>query len=337
MQPEGVSIIICGYNAANRIQPTLNALQQQQFSREKINWEVIIIDNASTDNTSLVASEVWKKNFVTAFRIVREEKPGLMHARHKGLSEAKYEIVSFIDDDNWVEPFWVEKVVSVFSIDKNIGACGGSSEAVFETVQPDWFSTYENSFAVGKQAEATGYIENKKGYLWGAGLSIRKSLWQELLKHGFKNLTIGRDGKNVTAGEDTELCFAFRLLGYRLYYRQDLTLKHYMPLARMNFSYFKKMIIGFGKTNVRLNCYRLLLYPESFKFREWWYEGLVAIKSILKLSVAIIFISDQQAKLKAKVNRVYWIGYALQVMKDRKQLKSMTVEIKKVFKNFVIN
>ena len=327
----GVSIVICCYNSEKRIENTLIHLQHQKFDKP-LHWEVILVDNASADNTSSSAAEIWKRNPVTELRIVKEDTPGLMHARHRGLAESKYEIVSFIDDDNWVEEKWVEKIQRIFSSDAQIGACGGSSEAVFETTQPAWFSDNENSFAVGKQAHETGYIEDKKGFLWGAGLSFRKSLWQELLRRGFKNLTIGREGQNTTAGEDTELCYAFRLLGYRMYYQQDLTLQHFMPSARMNFSYFEKMNIGFGKANTRLNCYRVLLYPETFRLRPWWYEWAVATKSILKLTAIINSTSDQQVKQKAKAERAYWKGYAFQTMKDGPKLKSMIAEIKRVFK-----
>lgn len=331
LKPDGITIIICGYNAANRIEPTLRALQQQQFSGENISWEVLLVDNASTDNTAKVAADIWEENPVTRLKIVREEKPGLMNARHKGLATANYDIVSFIDDDNWVEEKWVVKVFNVFCYDEKIGACGGSSEAVFENVTPAWFSEYENNFAVGRQANESGFIENKKGFLWGAGLSFRKSLWTQLEERGFKNLTTGREGKNIYAGEDTELCYAFRLLGYRLYYKEDLTLKHFMPAGRMNFSYFEKMNVGFGKANARLNCYRVLLNSGNFKLRPWWYEWAVAIKQVLKYTFTILFTSNERKKNNAKVNRAYWKGYASQMMQDRGRLKSMIEEIRKVF------
>lgn len=65
---EGVSIIICCYNAQDRIVRTLEHIQQQRFFIP-IPWEVIVIDNASTDNTAEVAENVWKTNPVTDFKI----------------------------------------------------------------------------------------------------------------------------------------------------------------------------------------------------------------------------------------------------------------------------
>jgi len=318
---QGVSIIICCFNSAERLLPTLTHIAMQKVSNP-ILWEVILINNASTDTTVKTANEIWSQlNSDISFRIINEEKPGLIFARQRGLAEARYEFVSFIDDDNWVEENWIEKVYEVFILDDKIGICGGSSKAFFENSMPDWFNEYEKNFAVGKQAYESGYIENTTGFLWGAGLSFRKSLWIELQKKGFRNLTIGREGKEITAGEDTELCYAFRLLGYRLYYREDLTLRHFMPAVRMNFSYVKKMFFGFGKSNMYLNCYRVLLNPGNFKIRPWWYELSAAIKSIILLSIEILFISDQMKKRKNKTDRAYWKGYALQTWKGKSAIK----------------
>ena len=325
----GVSIIICAYNAAKRIIPTLQHLQKQQFSKP-VDWEVIVVDNASVDNTSVIASEVWNQDPVTNFSVVREEKPGLMYARQRGLESANYEIVSFIDDDNWVESRWVQKVADLFAMNEKIGACSGKSEAVFESVAPEWFPFFEDSFAVGRQANESGIVDDKKGYLWGAGFSFRKSLWFTLQKKGFKNLTVGRQGKNIYAGEDTELCYAFRLLGYQLYYNNDLSLKHYMPEGRMNFSYLEKMSKGFGMANVHLNCYRAMLYP-GFKLNAWWREWLSAIKEIIRQFFISIFSTDKRIIWKARTRKAYWKGYATQTWNEKSLVKRYVASVNDIF------
>jgi len=330
MKPDGVSIIICCYNAARRITPVLEALQCQQFSDSKPLWEVIVVDNASSDDTSKVAAEVWQKNPVTLFKVVKEPEPGLMFARKCGLNEAAFEIVSFIDDDNYVERYWVEKLVEVFSSDETIGACGGSSNAVFEKEAPEWFAEFENNFAVGKQMDKSGFIDEYKGFLWGAGLSFRKSLWIELQQRGFQNLTVGRQGKNISAGEDSELCYAFRLLGYKLFYRDDLTLQHFMPQARMQFSYLLQMAAGFGKSYARLNCYRVLLYP-GFVLKPWWYEWGASIKKQFQLSLHSFFISDKQKKRGIAFRKAYNKGYAKQVWEDKSARDKNLKLIKTIF------
>jgi glycosyltransferase involved in cell wall biosynthesis len=327
----GVSIIICCFNSAGRLLPTLSHIAKQKVSDE-VQWEVILVNNASTDDTVRKANEIWiKLNTDIPFRIINEDQAGLMYARQKGMAAAKYEFVSFIDDDNWVEENWVEKVYYILKNDHTIGACGGSSEAVFECDKPEWFMEYENNFAVGKQADETGYIENKAGILWGAGLTLRKSLWIELKMRGFKDLTIGREGKIMNAGEDTELCYAFRLLGYHLYYKEDLTLKHFIAAERMSYSYLEKLFFGFGKSNVHLNCYRVLLNPENFRIRAWWYEWGVSIKSIIRDSFISLTTSDKAKREKARTDRAYWKGYACQTWRDKARTKKNIAALKSVF------
>jgi glycosyltransferase involved in cell wall biosynthesis len=317
----GVSIIICCFNSAGRLLPTLTHIAKQKVANS-IPWEVILIDNASTDTTAETANEIWNNfNSNIPFQIINEQKQGLIYARQRGFTEAKYEFISFIDDDNWIEEKWIEKVYEIFNGDEKIGACGGSSEAVFESFIPDWFSKYEKNFAVGRQAEESGYIENKVGFLWGAGLSFRKSLWFRLKTKDFKNLTIGREGKKITAGEDTELCYAIRLLDYQLYYKEDLFLKHFISTDRLSFSYLEKMVVGFGKSNVRLNCYRVLLNPESFRIKSWGYEFFAAVKSIMKQSIQLPFIFDKMKRREIRVNRAYWKGYAIQTWKDKSEIQ----------------
>lgn len=325
-----VTIIICCFNSAKRIKPVLKHLQRQKVHGGQ-KWEVIIVDNASIDNTSIIAEQIWSEDPVAELKIVYEEKPGLMNARQRGLAEAKYDIVSFIDDDNWVEDSWIWKVSDVFESDKTIAACGGISVAVFEKEKPEWFLYFENSFAVGKQANESGYVEDTKGFLWGAGLSFRRSLWMELTQRGFKNLTVGRQGKNITAGEDTELCYAFRLLGYRLYYKSDLQLFHFMSEGRMSFSYLEKMCAGFGKSFAMLNCYRVLLYPQTFKLFSWSYEWLAAIKKINMLRIQQLFTRDKLKQWRLKTDVSYWKGYAKQLWQTKGDIQKNISMLKSVF------
>lgn len=328
-EQEGLSLIICCYNAEKRIIPTLRALQQQEFTSFSLPWEVVLVDNASTDRTVEVAEACWKENPVTNLVVVKEPIPGLMHARHKGLHTATCRIVSFIDDDNWVEPGWVEKVWMIFQ-DESIGACGGRSEAVFEQQEPDWFREYENNYAVGAQMGNSGIIDSHKGFLWGAGLSFRKALWTELNKRGFTNLTVGRQGKNITAGEDSELCYAFRLLGYHLYYRDDLSLRHYMTEGRMQFSYLRRMVEGFGKAEARLCCYRVLL-EKDFVLHAWWYEWMSARKKMVQARRALKTESDPRKRREWMIQESFSRGYAAQVWRDKGKTKKMVARIRSVF------
>src|SRR5437867_4426773 len=137
-----VSVVICCHNSAQRLPETLGHLARQKFEAS-IPWEVIVVDNASTDETPKIARNCWPAQARSILRIVPEPQPGLSHARIRGFAEAKYAIVCFIDDDNWVCPDWVQTVAKTMSLHPEVGACGGRIEAVCEIEPPPWFETYK--------------------------------------------------------------------------------------------------------------------------------------------------------------------------------------------------
>ena len=81
--------------------PTLSHLQKQKIS-SLIQWELILVDNASTDDTVSVAKKQWQQEPLAPMHVVYEKEPGLMSARKKGVKATRYPIVSFVDDDNWL-------------------------------------------------------------------------------------------------------------------------------------------------------------------------------------------------------------------------------------------
>src|SRR3954471_4782626 len=101
-----VTVAIPTYNRADFLRQTLAGIAAQQFPRE--HFEVLVIDNNSTDHTAAVVAEF--ANERPAPRYLREEKQGLDHARNRALAEARGEIVVFGDDDILVKPDWLAQM-----------------------------------------------------------------------------------------------------------------------------------------------------------------------------------------------------------------------------------
>src|SRR4051812_24919777 len=93
----------------------------------QIDWEVLVIDNGSTDETGLVAHRCWPPDAPTRLRIVREEALGLSRARRRGFIEARHEVVCFVDDDSWLCPDWVEIASTILGARPDVAVCGGDS------------------------------------------------------------------------------------------------------------------------------------------------------------------------------------------------------------------
>ncbi|MBW4668536.1 MAG: glycosyltransferase family 2 protein [Cyanomargarita calcarea GSE-NOS-MK-12-04C] len=291
----GVSIVICCYNSAQRLPQTLAHLAAQEVTSELL-WEVLVIDNACTDNTKEVATSSWPKESSVPLRVIDEPQPGLSHARHRGFIEAKYELISFVDDDNWVCPEWVQTVAEIMSEHPEVGACGGCSKAVSEVALPWWFSKYQDTYAVGEQTKEVGDVTQTRGFLWGAGLTIRKQAWEQLQNRGFKSILTGRKGAVLSAGEDHEFCLALRLAGWHIWYDPRLQFCHFIPASRLQWNYLRRLKRGFGAGSVGLDPYFFALKKDSswlkrYIEKSWFYRMAAVLLKLLPYSYKWILSS----------------------------------------------
>ena len=331
---KGISVVICCYNSEKRIKETLEALQAQEISN-KILWEVIVVDNNSTDKTSEVSKSIWSKNEITTLKIERETRPGQTYARKTGIELAQYDIISFIDDDNRVCKNWIEIVLEIFEQHPECGACGGQGKAIFEKTEPFWFKHFQNNFAIGPQAERTGYIDLKRSYLYGAGLSIRKEAFQLLIQSGFPEFQTGRLSKTHRGGgEDSELSFCLIILGYKLWYDERLQFDHFMPDSRLTVSGLIELQKGFGRDEVILSIYRSYISTA--------YKEIHSLFSIYTKTYLRFILSKIRAKKNKSPEESFYQGiteksthaFLNELIYYRKDYKRIRLRIKDfVFRN----
>ncbi|WP_242927475.1 glycosyltransferase [Pontibacter vulgaris] len=234
---KGVTIVVCTYNGAHLLPDTIRHIAQQRV-RSTIPWEVIVVDNASTDNTSEVVQREWGKyNSDTAFSLLYQPTQGLTYARELALARARYEYVLFCDDDNWLNQDYVSIVFDLMIQHPRIGVLGGHGELVYEKLPPDWASAF-TMFGNGPQETSSGKV--KRNIVYGAGCVLRKSAFLKILDAGYKPLLTGRVGQNLSSGEDYELCYAIALANYDIWYDARLRFKHYMPKERIEWKYYER-------------------------------------------------------------------------------------------------
>jgi glycosyltransferase involved in cell wall biosynthesis len=257
---------------------------------------------------------------------VNEKTPGQMHARRTGAAHAKYTFMSFLDDDNRATENWIQIVFETLS-SGNADAAGGLILPEFETEKPIWFDEFAHIFAVGKQGGNAGLVNSTRGFLWGAGFSIKKSVWEELLHNGFPGIQSGRKGKNLTAGEDSEIGLSLCLLGKKLYYEPKLVLYHYMPNSRMKIEMLFKLLYGMGHDEVVLSMYRSILFP-SFRIKNtWWLEYMAAVKH---LSLFLLRKLPQcfSHSITFKASLKYRLGYLSGIVDRKKDYSKMLNQIR---------
>jgi len=263
---EGVSIVICCYNSVSRLKPTLEHIAQQVVPPH-ISWELIIIDNDSTDGTDEYAEEVWQNLYChIPFHIVFEPQSGLSYARKKGVFSAQYEYILFCDDDNWLDNYYVTTVFELFENNIDVGVIGGKGKAVSDVSFPKWFANIQDFYAVGPQQDKSGYTKNKAVY--GAGMAVRKSIYLDIINN-YKLLLTGRKGNKITAGEDYEICSIFMILDYNILYDSNLTFAHFIPKERFTKEYFNKVRKGCVEATIYLIPYYHELNNKPTAFS--WY------------------------------------------------------------------
>jgi len=281
MLKEGVSVIVCCYNSASRITATLQHLAAQVTNN--INCEIIIVDNASTDNTQQTVKGVWAKNAHTEIDllIVNQPTPGLSFAREKGIAQARYNYMVFCDDDNWLATDYISTVFNLFNNHPKAAILGGFGTAVFEdeSAKPNWFDTFHSSYAVSLQPGAEASVNS----VYGAGMALRKPVIAEILSRHQLFLN-DRKANNLLAGGDEEICLSAKLSGYEVLYSPALKFKHYLPVNRLNWAYLKKLHIGFAKSYVVINLYNKALnsternLPRFYWLKKALYYSGIYIK-----------------------------------------------------------
>ncbi|PZX49804.1 GT2 family glycosyltransferase [Algoriphagus ratkowskyi] len=274
----GISIIICSYNGTNRLSKTLDSILIQDTRSP---FELIVVDNNSTDETSVFAKTFLSRKTID-WRLIHEAKAGLSHARWRGIAEAKYELILFCDDDNHLESNYLEIGNDFFKRNPNVGILGGLGRAVFESEKPIWFDHFAHSYAVGTLGKQAG-VQAKGSYHYGASCFIRRLPLMKLREKGFQSVLSDRKGSGLSSGGDVELCYAVQLLGYDLAFEPALRFDHYIENHRLKWSYYLNLKRGIASSFPLLDTYEIDQMDSSRNFQHYlWRRLWMVVKGIIK-------------------------------------------------------
>lgn len=174
-----ITVIIPTRNRAELLRNTIESITAQIYPSSK--FEVIIVNNASTDHTVGVVD-----SFLTRFshiRCVYEPELGLHAGRHRGLKEAKGDVLVYVDDDIIATPSWLSAIAENF-IDSKVVMVGGNNFPDFQGEVPAWLQKLWLRPSMGGQGNGwlsilslpEGRREFSPNYVWGCNFSIRKKV-----------------------------------------------------------------------------------------------------------------------------------------------------------------
>ncbi|MDR3653780.1 MAG: glycosyltransferase [Paludibacter sp.] len=285
----GISVIVCCFNSEQRLPDTIKHLIQQEVVHS-ISWEIILINNNSTDNTVDIANQIRNQYDCTiSFRIIDESQQGLSYARKKGVYAAQYQYIIFCDDDNWLAPNYVQQAFEIIDQNPRIGMLGGRGIPVSEIELPEWFEEKKIGYAVGTQSLHNGEVEND-GLLWGAGVVLRTNIMLKIYDSNIQSLLIGRSGNQLSSGDDSELAVWHIILGFKLWYDDRLIFSHFISKERLTEQYVTNLFKGFEQSNRIMALYfRIIEYQKSVRQTG---KLIILVKSLSKILLTKVHIVD---------------------------------------------
>ncbi|TGK30912.1 glycosyltransferase family 2 protein [Leptospira gomenensis] len=218
-----ISVIVPTFNREKFLPACIESLLSQDYPKE--NYEILIIDNASKDNTFETVREYQSKYGENLIRYVYEAKPGLVHARHCGYKNSRYGILSYTDDDAVLDRKWLSAVDELFESSESPAAVGGPIVIRWDQTPPEWVRDYE--FLLGKLSYGNEKFVKKDVFINGGNFHIRKDILKEV--GGFNPDQIG---DWLVGDGETGLCKKLHKKGYKIGWAPDALMEHCQMISK---------------------------------------------------------------------------------------------------------
>ncbi len=238
MEKSGISIVVCTYNRQKFIYNCLQCLSLQTLPHNA--FEVILVDNNSTDKSAEIIKQFIENNPHLPFRYIFESSKGLAFARNRGISEATFDIITFIDDDAEAIPEFGKIILNFMLAHPGAAGAGGRILPKYsEKGAPDWMSKYLAGYVGNVDLGAPVRIfEGKMKYPAGCNMTYRKEI---LLRAG------GFNNKLTFRSDDKQIYHAIKPLNDKIYFLPDALVYHNIDNERLEFNslrnYFLKLVV----------------------------------------------------------------------------------------------
>ena len=256
-----LTIVICTHNRARLLEGALESLEGQSLDKDR--FEVIVVDNASTDDTARVAALCAERGTID-LRCVQEPELGLDSARKRGILERGVGCVACLEYDALCRVDWAAAILEGFRR-HDAPVLGGRVELVWEIPRPSWFSDVLLRYLIHCDYGPEAMEVTSPPWLYGTNVAFRKSLFQEI---GLFRLDLDRKGESLMGGGDTEFFVRARARGRKLLYLPTLVVRHLVPATRLSRRFFRERLFysGYsraahgteGPGRVALNCLAFL-------------------------------------------------------------------------------
>ena len=256
-----ITVAIPTYNGAARLPLMLERLRSQT-QVESLTWEILIVDNNSTDETAAIVKQLqadWSAPVV--LRYAFEPEQGAAFARQRAIQEAKGDLVGFLDDDNLPAPNWVAAAYEFAQAYPQAGAYGGQIHGDYEVEPPENFEKVQAFLAIRKRGpHPNRYQPEQISLPPAASLVVRRQAW---LDHVPSRPTLtGKVRGSMVQGDDYEPLLYLHKAGWEIWYNPEMQTAHQIPHWRLEQPYLTELARGCGLATCQL---RMIFTADSQK------------------------------------------------------------------------
>jgi glycosyltransferase involved in cell wall biosynthesis len=304
-----LSVVICTYNRASLLRLAVESVFVQEISPDC--YELIVVDNASTDATSEVVEQLFagRKNM----RYVFEKEQGLSYARNRGWREARGDYVIYIDDECLLPSGYLEAAVRIIQL-HNPEIFGGQIKSFYDFKKPEWVKDeYYSDFLDRK----TGVLSHSE-YVYGGNMGIRRDT---LRRVGGFNTNLGMKANELSFAEEVE--FQQRTIesipDLKVYFDSNLWLYHHVRKEKVNLKWILKFHFSLGLKGL-----------EGFNAIKA-YKSMPVHRKMIRIMEIIVGISYRIIRICARLfilvfwrneNYPYWQQYLVE--------RIFGIEVKKI-------
>jgi glycosyltransferase involved in cell wall biosynthesis len=247
------TVLIATYNRAALLNETLASLVQMQVS-PTLKWDVVVVDNNSTDETRAVVDRHIAR-FPVALKYVFEKQQGRSSALNAGIAAADGSVLAFTDDDVRVADGWLDAAVApLLDGDTPVAYTGGPVRPIWGTAPPAWLDLANGdlwgTIAILDYGPDPFIYEDRRRVPLGANMAARRELFQRV---GSFRTDLGRKtGRLVLGQEVPDLLLRAGSVGMRGMYVPAMEVHHHVAARRLRPGYFRTWWFGKGISRASL-------------------------------------------------------------------------------------
>ncbi len=254
--PPKISAIVCTYNRGGLLSRALQSLVEQSLNRRL--YEVVIVDNGSTDNTLDIVTAFQSAHHETQISFVSAPKQGLGYARNIGFENSRGTYLAFMDDDAWADKDWLELTLECFErVKPKPRVVGGPIYPHYDSRKPSWF---KDDYEIRTWGDHPRFLKRGESFS-GSNMILEREIIADC---GGFDVKVGMRGHYLSVGEETNL---FNRIWQDesdervLYYSPHLMMFHAVSEQKMTVMYQLKRAFATGQAWQRQN--------GSMSSREW--------------------------------------------------------------------